>query len=199
MQGVAQRTNGSRPTSHTVERQVPVLCRPVEGNDSGSAYFWRPEAWGLEKSGHLSTGAMEGPFVRRRHQRDHSSPPSPRPSPTLTGEVYPSPTDLVETAPQRRLNSSPLVARVGVPDARVIGLSGPWGVLPLSPSPHACESTPSDIHPWAVDGIHRRKFRGVKRGRDDDSGDKYARCMYYLCRVGSWPDQEQVIGGLEGS
>lgn len=58
MQGVAQRTNGSRPTSHTVERQVPVLCRPVEGNDSGSAYFWRP-GMGIGKVGppqHWSNG-----------------------------------------------------------------------------------------------------------------------------------------------
>lgn len=103
---------------------------------------------GLQKSGHLSTGAMEGPFARERHQRDHSSPPSPPPSPTLTGEVYPSPTDLVETAPQRRVNSSPLVARAGVPDARVPsacrvpGTACPSPRLPMSASQRHRTSIP---------------------------------------------------------
>lgn len=154
MQGVAQRTKGSSSTKDPPPTPWSAKYRYFAGQ-------WRSRAairglhifggMGLEKSGHLSTGALGGPVCPDEAQRDHSSPPSPRPSPTLVGQVYPSPTDLVETASE----FLPLVARVGVPDASV-GLSGPSPSPPL-PMP---ASQRSDIHPWAVDGIHRGKFAG---------------------------------------
>lgn len=157
MQGVAQRTKGSSSTKDPPPTPWSAKYRYFAGQ-------WRSRAairglhifggMGLEKSGHLSTGALGGPLCPDEAQRDHSSPPSPRPSPTLVGQVYPSPTDLVETASE----FLPLVARVGVPDASV-GLSGP------SPSP-PLPMPASQRHPTSIPGPLTASTEGNSRGEE---------------------------------
>lgn len=157
MQGVAQRTKGSSSTKDPPPTPWRAEYRYFAGQ-------WRSRAairglhifggMGLEKSGHLSTGALGGPVCPDEAQRDHSSPPSPRPSPTLVGQVYPSPTDLVETTSE----FLPLVARVGVPDASV-GLSGP------SPSP-PLPMPASQRHPTSIPGPLTASTEGNSRGEE---------------------------------
>ena len=129
-----------RPTSHTVAAKYRYFAGLGLDRDSGSAYFWRhwkgtPQHW--------SNGKAVCP------EEDHSSPPSPR-----------------SESDSRRRGLSVSVGLVGTrlcesPWRQESAFQMPeWVACPSPSPPHACESTPS--HPWAVDGIHRGKFAGLR-------------------------------------